>query len=108
MQPRGPHLRAGRAAPGHLRPQQAGGEAGEQVPQVPGVHVEPAVLGHGGRRHHGHRARQWGREAAGLAGLRGDHHAAYHQLHHQLHRGEQCWQCCCRSHGPPRPQGQGS
>ena len=28
---------------------------GEQVPQVLGLHVEPALLGHGDRRHHGHR-----------------------------------------------------
>ena len=34
--------------------------AGEQIPQIFGLHVEPAVLGHGGGRHHGHRARQWG------------------------------------------------
>ncbi|RRT53940.1 hypothetical protein B296_00049493 [Ensete ventricosum] len=32
--------------------------AGEQGPQVLGIHVEPAFLGHGGRRHHGHRPRQ--------------------------------------------------
>jgi hypothetical protein len=97
MQPAGSLHGAGRAAPRHLRAQQAGREAGEgirrlafhaflflllrlaevigklmcgcgyvclsageQIPQIFGLHVEPAVLGHGGGRHHGHRARQWG------------------------------------------------
>lgn len=32
--------------------------AGEQVPQVPGLHVEPTVVGHGDGRPHGHRPRQ--------------------------------------------------
>lgn len=27
---------------------------GEQVPQFPGVHVESTLIGHAGRRHHGH------------------------------------------------------
>ena len=34
--------------------------AGEQDLQVLRIHVEPAVLGHGGGRRHGHRAREWG------------------------------------------------
>jgi hypothetical protein len=68
-----------------LRPQQARGEEGKQVLQVLGVHVEPAVLGHGGCDNHGHRSRQWRREAAELAGLRGHHHTTHHQLNKQFH-----------------------
>lgn len=55
MQQRGVKLRRGREAAPDLWPQQARGEEGEQVPQVPGLHVEPALVGHGDGRNHGHR-----------------------------------------------------
>lgn len=32
---------------------------GEQVPEVPGLHVEPSFMGHGGRGSDGHRPCQW-------------------------------------------------
>ena len=59
MHQAGPLLGGGAGAHRRLRPQQARGEGGEPDPQVPGVHVEPPVVGDGGGSSHGHRARQW-------------------------------------------------
>ncbi|KAJ8566811.1 hypothetical protein ON010_g6314 [Phytophthora cinnamomi] len=69
-----------REASGRVRPEQAAGGEGEQADAVPGLHVEPAVVGHGGGRHPVDRA-------AGLRRLRADHVPAAAERVHRLLRG---------------------
>ncbi|GMF29512.1 unnamed protein product [Phytophthora lilii] len=82
------------------RPEQAAGGEGEQADAVPGLHVEPAVVGHGGGGHPVDRA-------AGLRRLRADPVPAAAERVHRLLRGGAGRRRRVGADGPAGAGGQG-
>mmetsp|Transcript_3193 Transcript_3193/g.12958 ORF Transcript_3193/g.12958 Transcript_3193/m.12958 type:complete len:231 (-) Transcript_3193:1361-2053(-) len=99
------HERRGATPLGALRPERGPRKEAQQVPRIPELHVEPAVVGDGSGGHRGHRGGQRRRRAPRLGRLPGNRRAAPHQRDHRILRRELGLERRRRAQGALGPHG---